>query len=48
VADRALVKDDKASIGVGGFTVTHDLGSLDALHLAAALVLPGNDLVVAT
>jgi predicted nucleic acid-binding protein len=26
----------------------HDLRSLDALHLAAALVLPGDDLVFAT
>jgi predicted nucleic acid-binding protein len=28
--------------------VTRDLRSLDALHLAAALVLPKNDLVLAT
>jgi predicted nucleic acid-binding protein len=30
------------------FAVTHDLRSLDALHLAAALVLPRDDLMVAT
>jgi predicted nucleic acid-binding protein len=28
--------------------VSHDLGSLDALHLAAALVLPRDDLVFVT
>ena len=28
--------------------IKRDLRSLDALHLAAALVLPGNDLVMAT
>jgi len=29
-------------------TVEHDLRSLDALHLAAALVLPSDDLSIAT
>jgi len=30
------------------FTVEHELRSLDALHLASALVLPQDDLVLAT
>lgn len=29
-------------------TLAHELRSLDALHLAAALVLPGDDLLLAT
>ncbi len=40
--DQALVKHAAA------LAIERDLRSLDALHLAAALVLPGEDLLVAT
>lgn len=41
-ADQQLVEDAAA------LSLTHDLRSLDALHLAAALALPRERLVVAT
>jgi predicted nucleic acid-binding protein len=45
----AVIEVDQALVEhASTLAVTHDLRSLDALHLAAALVLPGNDLVVAT
>lgn len=31
-----------------GFTMKHELSSLDAIHLAAAILLPEEDLVMAT
>jgi predicted nucleic acid-binding protein len=40
--DQRLVED------AGRLALKHDLRSLDALHLAAALVLPRDDLVFAT
>jgi uncharacterized protein len=40
--DQALVEQ------AATLAIEHDLRSLDALHLAAALVLPGEDLVLAT
>ena len=53
------VKDEWSSFGVvevdqalvehaAELALTRDLGSLDSLHLAAALVLPGEDLLFAT
>lgn len=40
--------DQRLAEDAATLAVTHDLRSLDALHLAAALVLPGDDLLVAT
>ncbi len=40
--DQALVEDAAA------LAIDHELRSLDSLHLAAALVLPRDDLVLAT
>jgi uncharacterized protein len=40
--DQGLVEDAAA------LAVEHELRSLDALHLAAALILPADDLVLAT
>jgi predicted nucleic acid-binding protein len=40
--DQALVEHAAA------LAIDRELGSLDSLHLAAALVLPGNDLLFAT
>lgn len=40
--DRQLAED------AGALALAHDLRSLDSLHLAAALVLPRDDLVFAT
>lgn len=40
--DQRLVED------AGALAVAHDLRSLDSLHLAAALVLPRGDLLLAT
>lgn len=53
------VRDDWAAIGAvevdhrladeaATLALAHDLGSLDALHLAAALLLPPDDLLMAT
>ena len=40
--DQGLVEDAAA------LAVEHDLRSLDAIHLAAALILPADDLILAT
>jgi predicted nucleic acid-binding protein len=57
-AAAALVREEWPAFGVvevdqelvehsAALALSHDLRSLDALHLAAALVLPRNELVVA-
>lgn len=40
--------DQQLAEDAGALALTHDLRSLDALHLAAASLLPGDDLVLAT
>jgi hypothetical protein len=45
----AIVEVDQPPVeDAAGLTVEHGLGSLDALHLAAALILPPDRLVLAT
>jgi len=40
--------DERLAEHAASLTLRHDLRSLDALHLAAALVLPSTDLVLST
>jgi predicted nucleic acid-binding protein len=45
----AVIEVDQALVEhAAGLALARDLRSLDSLHLAAALVLPGEDLVFAT
>ena len=45
----AVIEVDERLAGhAASLTLERDLRSLDALHLAAALVLPGHDLIFAT
>jgi hypothetical protein len=45
--DRLIEVDQQLVENALDLALTHELRSLDALHLAAALVLPREDLVVA-